>query len=98
MSVTVATISKLADLVRIRLSDQEKETLARDMQGILGFVDQLNRVNLDRLRPTTGDHGVDRLEWRSDVPESVPGAEAILDQAPQRADDFFVVPRMVGGE
>ena len=47
MSLDAATIRRIATLARIRVEDHELAPLAAELNGILGWIEQLNEVNVD---------------------------------------------------
>jgi aspartyl-tRNA(Asn)/glutamyl-tRNA(Gln) amidotransferase subunit C len=81
----------VARLARLALTEDEVETMARELSGILEHVDRISQLDLDQVEPT--DHVVD-LEnvLRPDEPRPSWPREQILDQAPDPADGAFRVP------
>jgi aspartyl-tRNA(Asn)/glutamyl-tRNA(Gln) amidotransferase subunit C len=81
----------VARLSRLALSEEEVETMARELSGILGHVDRIAELDLDKVEPT--DHVVD-LEnvLRPDEPRPSWPREQMLEQAPDPADGAFRVP------
>ena len=54
MSLEPATIRRIATLARIHVEDTELATLAAELNSILGWIEQLNEVNVDGVEPLTG--------------------------------------------
>jgi len=81
----------VARLSRLALSEDEVETMARELSGILGHVDRIAELDLDEVEPT--DHVVD-LEnvLRPDEPRPSWPREQMLEQAPDPAEGAFRVP------
>jgi aspartyl-tRNA(Asn)/glutamyl-tRNA(Gln) amidotransferase subunit C len=81
----------VAKLARLRLSEEELETMAAELSGILGHVDRIAELDLDDVPPTS--HVVD-LEnvWRADEPHESLDREAALATAPDPLDGAFRVP------
>jgi aspartyl-tRNA(Asn)/glutamyl-tRNA(Gln) amidotransferase subunit C len=81
----------VARLARLELSDDEVETMARELSGILEHVDKVAELDLDGVEPTS--HVV-RLEnvLRPDEPDPSLPREQALEQAPDPADGAFRVP------
>ena len=81
----------VARLARLELSEDEVETMARELSGILEHVDKISELDLEGVEPTT--HVV-RLEnvLRADEPEPSLPRERALEQAPDPADGAFRVP------
>jgi aspartyl-tRNA(Asn)/glutamyl-tRNA(Gln) amidotransferase subunit C len=81
----------VARLARLSLSEEEVETMARELSGILEHVDRINQLDLEGVEPTS--HVVD-LEnvLRPDRPRPSWPREQILEQAPDPSDGAFRVP------
>ncbi len=94
MSLEPATIRRIATLARIHVEDAELATLAAELNGILGWIEQLHEVNVDGIEPLTGAQQM-ALKMREDVVTDGGYPDRILANAPERAGDFFVVPKVV---
>jgi len=94
MSLDPATIRRIAALARIHVDDSELATLAAELNGILGWIEQLNEVNVDGMEPLTGAAQM-ALKMREDVVTDTANPEKVLANAPERAGDFYVVPKVV---
>jgi aspartyl-tRNA(Asn)/glutamyl-tRNA(Gln) amidotransferase subunit C len=94
MSLDPATIRRIATLARIRVEDAELATLAAELNGILGWIEQLNEVNVDGVEPLAGAAQM-ALKMREDVVTDGGYPDKVLANAPERAGDFFVVPKVV---
>jgi aspartyl-tRNA(Asn)/glutamyl-tRNA(Gln) amidotransferase subunit C len=81
----------VARLARLALSEEEVETMSRELSGILEHVDRISELDLDDVEPT--DHVVD-LEnvLRPDEPRPSWPREQILEQAPDPDQGAFRVP------
>jgi aspartyl-tRNA(Asn)/glutamyl-tRNA(Gln) amidotransferase subunit C len=94
MSLDLATVRRIATLARIHLDDAELPALQAELNGILGWIEQLNEVNVEGIEPLTGAAQM-ALKMREDVVTDGGYPEKILANAPERAGDFFVVPKVV---
>jgi len=94
MSLDPATIRRIATLARIHVEDAEVATLQAELNGILGWIEQLNEVNVEGIEPLTGATQM-ALKMREDVVTDGGYPDKILANAPQRAGDFFAVPKVV---
>ena len=94
MAIDAATVKKVARLARIREPDEALEPLARELSGIMQWIDQLAEVDTDGVEPMTGGAATS-LPMREDVVTEGGDAEAILANAPKRIGGFFVVPKVV---
>ncbi len=94
MSLDPATVRRIARLARIRVTDDQVAPLQAQINGILGWIDQLNEVDVDGIAPLTG--AVDMaLRLRVDAVTDGGMAEQVLANAPERAGPFFTVPKVV---
>jgi aspartyl-tRNA(Asn)/glutamyl-tRNA(Gln) amidotransferase subunit C len=94
MSVDLATVKRVARLARIAVSPQEAERMVGELNGILGFVAQLDEVDVAGVEPMTS---VVEMKMKMRVDEVTDGAKAadILANAPLSEDGFFMVPKVV---
>ena len=76
------------------VEDAELPTLRTELNGILGWIEQLNEVNIDGIEPLAGAAQM-ALKMRDDVVTDGGYPEQVLANAPERAGDFFVVPKVV---
>ncbi len=94
MSVDAATVRRIAHLARIAVAENEIEHLRGEINNILGFVEQLNEVNVDGVEPTASVEDM-KLKMREDVVNDGNYAKRVLANAPASDDGFFQVPKVV---
>ena len=94
MSLDPATIRRIATLARIRVEDDQIEALRSELNGILGWIEQLSEVNVEGIEPLAGASAM-ALKMRADVVTDGGKTDAILTNAPERIGDFFAVPKVV---
>jgi aspartyl-tRNA(Asn)/glutamyl-tRNA(Gln) amidotransferase subunit C len=94
MSVTKEDVRKVARLSRIAVEDARLETLAGELNGILGWIDQLNEVDVEGVEPMTSVVEA-VMPMREDVVTDGDKVDEILANAPKSDDGFFVVPKAV---
>ena len=94
MSLDPAAVRRIAKLARIRVDDADLPVLAGELNSILGWIEQLNAVNIDGVAPLTGASSVAQA-LRADVVNDGGSPERILANAPDREGDFFTVPKVV---
>jgi aspartyl-tRNA(Asn)/glutamyl-tRNA(Gln) amidotransferase subunit C len=94
MSVDADTVKRVARLARIAVTDAEATALQSELNTILGFVEQLNEVDVAGVEPMTSVVAMD-MKKRDDVVTEGDQASRILANAPAREGDFFVVPKVV---
>jgi len=87
-------VEKVASLSRLALSETEINEMQKDMTAILDFVDQINKVNTDGIEPTAHVLDINNIS-REDISEDSMDREEILKLAPEQADGFIVVPRVI---
>jgi aspartyl-tRNA(Asn)/glutamyl-tRNA(Gln) amidotransferase subunit C len=94
MQVDEATVRRIARLARIKVTDAEAKALETELSGILGWVKQLDEVDVSNVEPMTRVMPM-TLRKRQDKVTDGEIAEQVLANAPQREGDFFVVPKVV---
>jgi len=94
MSITPETARKVARLARIRVEDGDLPALARELSGILNFMEQLNEVDVAGVEPMTSVTPM-RLRLREDRVTEGEMAARILANAPDQREGFFAVPKVV---
>lgn len=87
-------VRKIAFLARIKIEDAELEPLSDELNGIIGWVEQLSEVNTDGVRPMTSVTGMPGLQ-RPDQVTDGNVTEKVLANAPDRVKDFYAVPKVV---
>jgi aspartyl-tRNA(Asn)/glutamyl-tRNA(Gln) amidotransferase subunit C len=94
MAIDAATVKKVASLARIREPEDRLEPLARELSGIMQWIDQLSEVDTDGVEPMTSVVAA-KLPLREDVVTEGGDVEKVLGNAPRRANGFFIVPKVV---
>lgn len=94
MSVDLATVKRVARLARIAVSPQEAERMVGELNGILGFVAQLDEVDVAGVEPMTSVVEM-KMKMRADVVSDGAKAADVLANAPLSEDGFFMVPKVV---
>ena len=94
MSVDLKTVKRVAHLARIALSEQEAERMMGELNGILGFVEQLSEVDVTGVEPMTSVTPM-AMKKRADVVNDGEIADDIVRNAPDAMNHFFLVPKVV---
>jgi aspartyl-tRNA(Asn)/glutamyl-tRNA(Gln) amidotransferase subunit C len=94
MPVDKDTVRRVAHLARIAVSDAEAEALRGELNTILGFVEQLNEVDVTGIEPMTAVIPM-QMKMRKDQVSEGADAEAVVANAPQEQQHFFLVPKVV---
>ncbi len=97
MKITPELIAHLENLARLALSEDEREAMREDLEKILAYFEKLGELELGGLeelaRPVETE-----ATMREDVPAPGLSQEEALQNAPEREDGYFKVPRMIEGE
>ena len=88
------SLLKLGKLARIFISDDKLNNLSQDLNSILEFVDQLKEIRTDQVDPTSNSLN-QKLEVRDDIVENENSTEDVLENAPEKEMNFFVVPKVI---
>lgn len=94
MSVDLNTVKRVAKLARIAVDDAKAEKMQGELNAILGFVDQLNEVDVEGVEPMTSVVQMD-MKKRADIVTDGGKAEDVTANAPASEDHFFMVPKVI---
>jgi aspartyl-tRNA(Asn)/glutamyl-tRNA(Gln) amidotransferase subunit C len=94
MSIDTKTAAKVAKLARIRVEDDALLALAQEFNTILGFIEQLQEVDVDGVEPMVSVTPM-RLKRRSDEVTDGDQQGKVLSNAPDSREGFFAVPKVV---
>ena len=87
-------VLRVARLARLALTDAEVETMREQLSAILSHIDALKAVDTTGVEPTS--HAVPQFNvMRDDEPRPCLSLDEMLANAPDRAGDFFRVPRII---
>ncbi|MGN6548435.1 MAG: Asp-tRNA(Asn)/Glu-tRNA(Gln) amidotransferase subunit GatC [Pararhizobium sp.] len=94
MSVDLATVKRVARLARIAVTDEEAARMEHELNAILGFVEQLDEVDVAGVEPMTSVTPM-AMKKRADVVTDGDKADDVVANAPIHEGSFFVVPKVV---
>ena len=94
MSLDPATVRRIAKLARLHIEDADIPRLGAELNGILGWIEQLNAVDVAGVEPLTGAATM-ALRLRDDVVTEGDLTDVVLQNAPDREGAFFGVPKVV---
>jgi aspartyl-tRNA(Asn)/glutamyl-tRNA(Gln) amidotransferase subunit C len=94
MSVDKDTVRRIARLARLSVPESRLEPMAGELNGIFQWVEMLGEVNVEGV-PALTSVAAQKLKWRADAVTDGGQADALLANAPEGADHFFVVPKVV---
>lgn len=92
--VNAETVRKIARLSRLHVDEGRLSALADELNGILGWIEQLNEVDVDGVEPMTSAVDV-KAPLRADQITDGDKRDAVLTNAPKSDSGFYVVPRSV---
>jgi aspartyl-tRNA(Asn)/glutamyl-tRNA(Gln) amidotransferase subunit C len=94
MSIDTATVRHIARLARLKLRDGEAEALVPELNQILGWVEQLQEVDVSGIEPMTAVVP-NQLRMRDDEVTDGGIRDAVLSNAPVAEHGFFAVPKVI---
>ncbi|MGE5564812.1 MAG: Asp-tRNA(Asn)/Glu-tRNA(Gln) amidotransferase subunit GatC [Parcubacteria group bacterium] len=94
MAIDAATVRKVARLARIAVPEERLDPMAKELSGILQWIEQLGEVDTDGVEPMTSAVET-KLPMRDDVVTEGGDAMRVLSNAPKSADGFYIVPKVV---
>ncbi len=94
MSIDTETAAKVAKLARIRVEEDALPALAQEFNNILGFIEQLNEVDVEGVEPMVSVTPM-RLKRRNDAVTDGDQQDKVLSNAPDAREGFFAVPKVV---
>ncbi|WPY94216.1 Asp-tRNA(Asn)/Glu-tRNA(Gln) amidotransferase subunit GatC [Limimaricola variabilis] len=94
MSIDTDTARRVAKLARIRVEEEALPALAAEFNTILGFIEQLQEVDVEGIEPMTGVTPM-HLKRREDVVTDGSQQDKVLANAPDAREGFFAVPKVV---
>ncbi len=94
MSIDNSTVKKVATLARIEIKKNEEEELVSELNNILKWVDELQKVNTKDIEPMLSVFNESML-MRGDNSKSNYKSNEILQNSPKSSSGFFTVPKVV---
>jgi aspartyl-tRNA(Asn)/glutamyl-tRNA(Gln) amidotransferase subunit C len=94
MSIDKDKIKHTAKLARISLDEKKIDNLSKDLSNIFKFIEKLNRANTENVKPLSSilNHS---LRSRKDEVNDGNIRDQILENAPNKNEDFFIVPKVI---
>lgn len=93
LTIKFEDIEHLSKLAKLKLSDDEKQALYSDLNGIVGYIDKLSELDTSDTEPMS-HISLDRLFQREDKPKSVLGNKA-LSESSGLEDGLIRVPKII---
>ena len=92
--ITEDQVKKVAELARLKLDDNQVKHHAKQIEKILDYINQLEKVDTNGVASTTRAIEVVNV-LRSDANNNFENRDELLDLAPDRENDFFKVPKII---
>ena len=87
-------IDHAAVLARLHITQSEKELFAGQVQSIINYIEKLNELDTTSVEPTAHILPINNVFREDSLRESLPRNKA-LQNAPQKDEDFYRVPRII---
>tara|TARA_Y100001970_G_scaffold178796_1_gene217648 strand:- start:11843 stop:12130 length:288 start_codon:yes stop_codon:yes gene_type:complete len=94
MSIDKDKIKHISKLARISLDPKKTDALAKDLTSIFKFIEKLNELDTDKTEPLSSILN-EPLRSREDIINDGKIREKILENSPQKNEEFFVVPKVI---
>ena len=94
MSIDKDKIKHVSKLARISVDEKKIDSLSADLNSIFKFIEKLNEVNTDKIEPLSSILN-EPLRSRKDEVNDGKIREKILENSPQKNEEFFVVPKVI---
>ncbi len=87
-------VEHIAHLARLALTAEEKEKFGTQLSSILTYVEKLKELDTSGIEPTSHVLAIHNVMREDGMRPSLPKDDA-LKNAPDRADDFYRVPKII---
>jgi len=94
MPIDKNQVKKVAKLSRISLDDNKIDSLSKDLDSILTFVEKLNELDTKEIK-TLKSIADKTLEARNDIVDDGKIKDDVLKNSPEKNEDFFIVPKVI---
>lgn len=94
MKISTDEVENMAHLARLEIDASQKEKMAEQLSHILGYIDKLKDVDVNGVKLSSGVTIMNNV-LREDEVKTSPGPSVTLANAPERDEDFYIVPRVV---
>jgi aspartyl-tRNA(Asn)/glutamyl-tRNA(Gln) amidotransferase subunit C len=95
MSVSIQDVEHVAGLAKLSFTTEEKKRLAEELNEILHYMEQLNRIDTTQVEPLSQIVELSNV-LRNDVRQPSLPRESVLKNAPARTEQLFKVPKVIG--
>jgi aspartyl-tRNA(Asn)/glutamyl-tRNA(Gln) amidotransferase subunit C len=97
MAVTRKDVEHIAELARLKFEEKELDQFTNELNEILTYVEKLNELDTENVEPLS--HPIEGVNnFREDIVRPSIQREEALKNAPDKDEEFFRVPKVIGGE
>lgn len=90
--ITEKEVQHVAKLARLNMTKKEEEKFVKELSLILGYVDKLKEVNVDKVQPTSHPFEIENVMREDFSREKEEGiAKKLIDAAPAQKDNYIKV-------
>ena len=94
MKITREQVIHVADLARLKLTEEEQELITKDLENVINFADKLNELDIDNIDPTAHVIPIQNV-FREDIKNESFDREELLKNAPESEEGCYSVPKIV---
>ncbi len=106
MDITEKDVAYVADLASLELTADERSRMVKDLGAIINYISRLNELDTSGVAPlaqvamlnplpAAGAEGDEASTMREDKAQPSLDRDTVLQNAPQQANGFFKVPRVI---
>ena len=94
MEITTQTVDKLSNLAQLQFSETEKEEIKSDLNKMIGFIEQLEKIDTTGVEPLLHISDAVNVLREDRIAGSISREDALLN-APSSDGQFFTVPKVI---
>lgn len=94
-TVSLADVQKLAALSSLQIGDEEANALQKDLEQIIGYIDQLEAVDAEGVEPTYQVHPLETVVRADEIKDYGVSQADLLKNAPEKIDNLIIVPKVI---
>ena len=96
--ITKKEVEKIAELARLGINEEEKEKFTEDLSSVIGYIQKLSEVNVEKVEPMTGGTNLESVTRKDDDTKDIANDKMkadILNAAPDKENGYFKVPSIL---
>jgi len=94
MKIDTATVDKLADLAKLEFDTEGKESIVKDLNRILTFIDKLNELDTTNVEPLIYMSDETNILREDEIRHDISQQDA-LKNGPKHDSDYFKMPKVI---